>query len=105
MGNAVIACFTWVIIGALAGAMARRLMGARDKPLWNDLLLGLVGAFIGGIVTSLFNVDTGDIGNSELADYAVSFGVATVGAAILIFIGRSIFGDERKRRSRRRKRR
>lgn len=104
MGNAIIACFAWVAIGILAGAMARRLMGARDKPLWNDLLLGLIGAFIGGIVTSLFNIDTGDIGNSKLADYAVSFGVATIGAAILIFVGRSIFGDERKRRRRRKKR-
>jgi len=94
-------CCGWIIIGALAGAFARRIMGAKDKPLWNDMLLGLVGAIIGGFLTSLFSVDTGQAGNNALMNLLVTFIVATGGAAGLIFIGRKIFGDERKRRRKR----
>lgn len=100
--NAIFACCGWIIIGALAGAFARRLMGARDRPMWNDMALGLVGAIIGGLIASLFNVDTGNITNITLANLLTTFGVATAGAIALIFIGRAIFGDERKRRRKKR---
>lgn len=99
--SAPLLCCGWIIIGALAGAFARRIMGAKDKPLWNDMLLGLVGAIIGGFLTSLLSVDTSQAsGNNTILNLVITFVVATGGAVILIFIGRKIFGDERKRRRR-----
>jgi len=44
-------CCAWLIIGAIAGALARRVMGSQDEPIWSDLILGLAGAIFGGFVT------------------------------------------------------
>mgnify|MGYP001432397014 CR=1 FL=1 len=80
-------CIGWLIVGAIAGALARRFMGAKDRPLINDLVLGLLGALVGGFVASLFDLYKPDGGLGLLL---VNLVVATVGAMILIFIGRAI---------------
>ncbi|MCB9455464.1 MAG: GlsB/YeaQ/YmgE family stress response membrane protein [Anaerolineaceae bacterium] len=77
----------WLIVGAIAGALARRFMGAKDRPLVNDIILGLLGALVGGFVASLFDLYKPDGG---LGLVLVNLVVATVGAMILIFIGRAI---------------
>jgi uncharacterized membrane protein YeaQ/YmgE (transglycosylase-associated protein family) len=82
------ACIGWIIIGFIAGALARRLMGSTDAPFVLDVVLGIVGAWIGGFILGLLGFgDTLDIG----------FGIgslitALIGAIILIFIGRLIAG-------------
>lgn len=80
-------CIGWLIVGAIAGALARRFMGAKDRPLVNDIILGLLGALVGGFVASLFDLYKPDGG---LGLVLVNLVVATVGAMILIFIGRAI---------------
>ena len=97
-------CCGWIVIGAVAGALARYLMRSQDEPIWSDLLLGLAGAIIGGFVTgSILGIDTD---TSGLTYWLVTLVVATFGAMILVFVGRTIFGDRReKRRKGRQKRR
>ena len=80
-------CIGWLIVGAIAGALARRFMGAKNRPLINDIILGLLGALVGGFVASLFDLYKPDGG---LGLVLVNLVVATVGAMILIFIGRAI---------------
>lgn len=82
-------CVGWIVVGAVAGALARRIMGAKDRPLVNDIILGLVGAIVGGFVAGLFNpsLPTGGIG-LVLANLVI----ATVGAVVLIALGRMIRG-------------
>lgn len=69
-----------LIIGLVAGFVANYLFGKRDSSLLTNLLLGLGGAFIGGILLPAFGIRAwGIVGN---------FITATVGALVLLFIVR-----------------
>lgn len=81
-------CCGWVIIGGLAGGLARYILGRPDKSFINDLILGVIGAFLGGIIT-------GALGFDESLD--VGFGIgslitAIIGASVLILIGNVLSG-------------
>jgi uncharacterized membrane protein YeaQ/YmgE (transglycosylase-associated protein family) len=82
-------CIGWIIVGAIAGAVARQVTGARDQPFINDLILGLIGAFIGGIVASILGFSKPDGGVSLVI---VNLLIAIVGAVILIALGRMLRG-------------
>lgn len=68
----------WVIIGGIAGFLAGNFMGAkRPYGIPGDVILGIAGAFIGGLIMNLMNLGaSGVIG---------SFVVAFIGALILIW--------------------
>jgi uncharacterized membrane protein YeaQ/YmgE (transglycosylase-associated protein family) len=85
-------CIGWIIIGIVAGALARALMGSPNRPFWSDMVLGLIGAFVGGILASLFGLYRPDGG---IEAFLVNIVIATVGAAILIALGRA-FGGRRR---------
>ncbi len=79
-------CLGWIIVGALAGGLARSVMGRRDQPFFVDVILGIIGAIVGGFIVGLLGFSPGDdIGGIERV--LVSFVVATIGAIILIAIG------------------
>jgi uncharacterized membrane protein YeaQ/YmgE (transglycosylase-associated protein family) len=82
-------CAGWIIVGAVAGALARRIMGAKDRPLINDLVLGLIGAVVGGIVAGWVGFGSPDGG---LTRVIFSLITATAGAALLIYAGQLIRG-------------
>ncbi|MBI5668798.1 MAG: GlsB/YeaQ/YmgE family stress response membrane protein [Chloroflexi bacterium] len=82
-------CIGWIIVGAIAGAVARQIMGSRDQPFISDLILGLIGAVVGGFVASLLGLYRPDGG---LGLVLVNLVIAIVGAIILIAIGRAIMG-------------
>lgn len=72
----------WIIFGALAGWVASMIAGtnARQGCLLN-IVVGIVGAFIGGFLYSLVT------GKDFVAGFDLtSFIVAVVGAIILLFI-------------------
>jgi uncharacterized membrane protein YeaQ/YmgE (transglycosylase-associated protein family) len=94
-------CCAWLIIGAMAGALARRVMGSEDEPIWSDLILGLAGAIFGGFITgSVLGIDTG---GSGVVKWGVTLAVAIFGAMILIFVGRRLLGDRREKRRQKRR--
>lgn len=88
-------CCGWIIIGAIAGAFARQALGRRDSPLVLDIVLGIAGAFVGGIIVGALGFD--DALN-------IGFGIgslitAFIGAVVLLFIGGMLgIGKPRKRR-------
>ena len=86
----------WLIIGAVAGDIARRIMGRADQSGCRDLILGIAGAFVGGFLASIIGVNTPDGGISLVL---VNLLIAIVGAAVLIFIGGLISGSGRKART------
>jgi uncharacterized membrane protein YeaQ/YmgE (transglycosylase-associated protein family) len=47
----------WLVVGALAGWVAARIIGT-GSGLLDDLVLGLVGAFVGGAVIGLLSTTT-----------------------------------------------
>jgi uncharacterized membrane protein YeaQ/YmgE (transglycosylase-associated protein family) len=76
---------SWLIIGGFAGWIASKIMGAdKDMGLMANIIVGIVGAFIGGFVFSFF----GKTGITGFNFY--SFFVAIVGATLLLFIVKAI---------------
>lgn len=68
----------WIVIGILAGWIAEKIMG-RDHSLIMNLIVGVVGAFIGGFVLSLVTDTTGN-------GWILSLLTAVLGACILLWI-------------------
>jgi uncharacterized membrane protein YeaQ/YmgE (transglycosylase-associated protein family) len=75
----------WIILGALAGWIASALTGAREGLLTN-IVIGIVGAAIGGAVTAW----AGHGGVTGLNLWSLC--VAVVGAVILILVVRALRG-------------
>ena len=83
----------WLIVGAIAGDLARRIVGSGDRGYFSDLLLGIFGAIVGGFISNFF-IDSPDGG---LGLVIVNLVVATIGAIILIMIGRALSGNRKVR--------
>ena len=74
----------WIIIGLLAGAIAKMLMPGNDPGGWIiTILLGIAGAFVGGWLFNFLGIGGGNL---------VSFIGAIVGAMILLAIYRLMVG-------------
>jgi uncharacterized membrane protein YeaQ/YmgE (transglycosylase-associated protein family) len=73
---------SWIIFGALAGWVASLIAGTNERQgCLMNIVVGIVGAFLGGLVVRLL---TGTV-TSFGWDWR-SFGVAVLGAVILLFI-------------------
>lgn len=76
----------WIVLGAAAGWIASIFMGtdARQGALMN-IVLGVVGAVVGGLIMNL-------IGAPGVTGFNIySLVVATLGAALLIWLGRRFY--------------
>lgn len=79
----------WIIIGALAGWIAKAIM-KEEGGFIKNLIIGILGAIAGGWLFTRFGADGfGDAG------WIWSLVVAVVGAVLLIWIGRLITGKKR----------
>jgi uncharacterized membrane protein YeaQ/YmgE (transglycosylase-associated protein family) len=81
----------WIIVGALAGWIGSKIMGtdAQQGGLAN-ILVGVVGAFIGGFLTRLaFGDSPGNNG------FIASVAVAVLGSIVLLGIYRAVVGRRR----------
>ena len=73
----------WVILGAVAGWIADMIMKS-DHGVIEDIILGIVGAFVGGFLLNF-------LGQSGVTGFNIySLIVAVIGAVVLIFLGRLI---------------
>lgn len=73
----------WIILGAVAGWLADVVMKSAHG-LVEDVILGIVGAFVGGFLMSL-------VGQPGVTGFNIySLIVAAIGACALIFLGRMI---------------
>lgn len=73
----------WIVLGGVAGWLASLITNTREGILL-DIVVGIVGAVIGGWVMSLF-------GNSGVSGFNLySFIVALIGAVILLFIVKAV---------------
>ena len=75
----------WVLLGLVAGALAKFLMPGRDPAgCIFTIILGVIGAVVGGWVGTYFGWGHVSVGTLDLR----SIGIATFGAIILLAIGR-----------------
>lgn len=77
----------WIVLGFLAGWIASMVMktDSRQGTLM-DIVLGVVGAVVGGFIMNVF----GAPGVTGFNIYSIL--VATFGAVVLIWLGRSLRG-------------
>ena len=81
----------WILLGLIAGSLAKFLMPGRDPAgCIFTIVLGIVGAFLGGWISTRLGWGTMDYGDLDLR----SIGIATFGALVLLLIGRLIRGRD-----------
>ncbi len=79
----------WIVLGLLAGWIASMIMGGGGYGVVGDIIVGIIGALIGGFITGpLFGIDVTGFNVTSLI-------VAIVGAIILIAIYRAVTGTRR----------
>jgi uncharacterized membrane protein YeaQ/YmgE (transglycosylase-associated protein family) len=76
----------WIIFGALAGWVASKLAGRDDQMgCLMNIVVGVIGAFIGGAVVGLFT------GGFSINLNLTSFIVAVVGAVVFLAVLNFLF--------------
>jgi len=73
----------WIIVGIVAGWLAG-VITRTNRSIWGDLLLGLAGAFIAGLLVN------GSVGGDD--NLWGSIIAATIAAVILVFAKNMIMG-------------
>ena len=81
----------WIIIGLVAGALAKLIMPGDDPGgIIVTILIGIAGAFVGGFLASLIGLAEGGLIWTII--------IATIGAIILLAIYRMFVGGRTARR-------
>lgn len=77
----------WIVLGLLAGTLAKFLLPGRDPSgCLFTIFLGIVGAFLGGMIGTAVGWGRVTSGSFDLR----SIGLATLGAIVLLIAGRLI---------------
>ncbi len=75
---------TWIILGLIVGFIASRIMGTGGYGLVGDIVVGILGAIVGGwLATPLLGIDVTGLNITSIL-------IGIVGAIILIVIFRAI---------------
>ncbi len=75
---------TWLIVGLIAGVLASLVMGGTGYGLIGDIVIGIVGAFVGGWLFRTLGVA------SPIGGIAGVILVAFIGAVVLLFVIRLV---------------
>jgi uncharacterized membrane protein YeaQ/YmgE (transglycosylase-associated protein family) len=78
----------WIIVGAIAGFLASKVLTGKGMGLIWDIVVGILGAFVGGWLAGLAHISVTNI--------LVQIVVAFVGAMILLVIFRAVAGRGRR---------
>ena len=80
----------WLVLGLIAGFIASKIVNHTGSGLIMDIVIGVVGAFIGGFVFTRF-FDTAGVTGFNL----YSLFVAVLGAIVLLLLYHLIIGRRR----------
>ncbi len=75
----------WIVLGLLAGFIGSKLVNKTGEGFFLDIILGVVGAVVGGYVFNMF----GASGATGLNLYSLL--VAVIGAVLVLMIYHAIF--------------
>jgi uncharacterized membrane protein YeaQ/YmgE (transglycosylase-associated protein family) len=76
----------WIVLGLIAGFIGSKIVNKRGEGLLLDIVLGVVGAVVGGFVFNLF----GAAGVTGFNIYSLL--VAVIGAIVVLAIYHAAFG-------------
>ena len=79
----------WIIVGLIAGFLASKVVAGHGMGLIWDIVVGILGAFVGGWLASLLGI--------AVTNILVQVVVAFIGAVILLIIFRALTGRSRMR--------
>jgi uncharacterized membrane protein YeaQ/YmgE (transglycosylase-associated protein family) len=79
----------WIVLGLLAGFIASKIVNKAGEGMLMDIVLGVVGAFLGGWLFNTFGMP----GVTGLNIYSLL--VAVVGAAIFLILYHALAGRSR----------
>lgn len=88
MGNLIV----WIVVGLIAGFLASRLVTGKGKGCLADIIIGVLGALIGGWLAGLLHVSI-SAGIPIVGQIIVAF----AGAVILLLVWGAVFGRGRKK--------
>ena len=81
------AIVVWIIVGLIAGFLASKVVSGHGMGLIWDIVVGILGAFVGGWLASLLGF--------AVTNILIQVVVAFIGAVILLIIFRAITGRSR----------
>ncbi len=85
----IIDVIVWLLVGLVAGALARLVVPGRDPiGLWGTILLGLVGSVIGGLIGNALVEGDQDFSPAGLLG-------SILGAIIALLVWRAVTGRRR----------
>jgi len=88
----------WCLVGLVAGFLASHIALGHGLGLFGDIIVGIIGAFIGGVVLAgLLHINVGVAGHPIISEMIMAF----IGAALLLLVVR-LLGGGRRSYSRRR---
>jgi uncharacterized membrane protein YeaQ/YmgE (transglycosylase-associated protein family) len=76
--------FSWIVLGAIAGWLASRIVNKQGEGLFLDIVLGIVGALFGGWIFAA----VGSTGVTGLNVWSVL--VSVLGSVLVLFVYHSI---------------
>jgi uncharacterized membrane protein YeaQ/YmgE (transglycosylase-associated protein family) len=76
----------WIVLGLIAGFIGSKLVNKSGEGLVIDIILGIVGAIVGGYLFNMF----GASGVTGLNLYSML--VAVVGAVVILILYHALFG-------------
>ena len=81
----------WLVVGLIAGWLASQVMRGGGYGLIGDIIVGIVGALIGGFLAATFLKMPNAVNGINITSILVAF----IGAVILIAILRAVSGRRR----------
>ena len=78
----------WIVLGLVAGFIGSKIVNKRGEGFFLDIILGVVGALVGGWLFSFFGLH----GATGLNLY--SLGVAVVGSIVVLVVYHALFGKK-----------
>jgi uncharacterized membrane protein YeaQ/YmgE (transglycosylase-associated protein family) len=79
----------WIVLGLISGFIASKIVNREGEGLLLDIVLGIIGAIVGGFIFTAFGAQ----GVTGFNLYSMI--VAIVGAIVVLWIYHAIFGRSR----------
>ena len=80
---------SWTLLGLIAGFIGSKIVNSEGQGLWLDIVLGIVGAVVGGFLFSIF----GATGITGFNIYSLI--VAIIGSVVVLWLYHQLAGRRR----------
>jgi uncharacterized membrane protein YeaQ/YmgE (transglycosylase-associated protein family) len=90
-GSQTMSIIAWLVLGLIAGFIASKIVNRSGEGIILDIILGIIGAFVGGWIVRALDIGPGVSGLN-----VASLLVAVFGAVVVLVVYHAIRGTARK---------